>query len=192
MPILLTLIIIIALMYILLLFPIIVTADLSTEPKIFIKFLFFTIPLEPRKSKTKRQGKSGKKSKVEKSKKKKPKQAISHYIEKYGDAVKTILAAAGKLLKRVVIKRLDVSVTVGGEDAAQIAVEYGAVCAVAYPIISMIDSNITVKESNISIKPDFNAKTQNGELYIDLRIKALHVSAVALGLIKRLIKFFVK
>lgn len=196
MPLILSIIGIALFCYILLLCPVVITADLNREPEFFLKFLFFKFRLYPRVKKEKKSKKQkGQKNKAETERKKqnksKPK-GISYYIDKYGDIIKSVISAAKKLLAHISIGRLDVSVTVGGEDAATVAVEYGAVCAVVYPICSMIESNVDVKESSISIKPDFDAKTSSGTLYVDVRIKAFHVLATVFGLTYRLIKFLSK
>ena len=176
--------------YLLLTLPIIVTADLGGEPEVFLKWLCFKFRLYPKKPKTKKgkRGKSAKTSSKTDAKKKSRNKSISHYVDKYGDLLKAVLKSVGNLLKHLKINCLEVSVVVGDEDAAKVAVEYGAVCAVLYPVLGLLDSAIDIKQSEISIKPDYNSKTSNGRLYADVRIRVFHVLAAALNFIKYLYK----
>lgn len=176
--------------YLLLLLPIVVTADLGGEPEVFLKWLCFKFRLYPKKPKTKKgkRGKPAKNSSKTDAKKKSRNKSISHYVDKYGDLLKAVLKSVGNLLKHLKINRLEVSVVVGDEDAAKVAVEYGAVCAVLYPVLGLLDSAIDIKQSEISIKPDYNSKTSNGRLYADVRIRVFHVLAAALNFVKYLNK----
>lgn len=193
MPFILSIVGIALLIYILLLCPVAITADLNREPEFILKYLFFKFRLYPTKKKEKKKTKKSDaqdhKEKDAKPKKKEKPKGVSYYIEKYGDAVKSVISSLGKLLRHLKINRFELSVTVGGEDAATIAIEYGAVCAVAYPIVSLLESNVEIKERSVSINTDFDAKTSNGALFADLRIKAFHVLAAVFGLASKIIKF---
>ncbi len=188
MPIILIIVGILLLVYLLLLCPLVITADLSGEPELFLKFLFLKFRVYPMKKKEKKKKEQDAKPKDKKKSKTKP-HGISYYIDKYGELIKSLLNSAGKLLKHIRLSRLDVSITVAHEDAANTAVEYGAACAVVYPIVSILESNVEVKESSISIKPDFDAKTSSGTLYADIRIRVFHVFAALFRLASQLIKF---
>ncbi len=186
---------VLAAIYVLLLFPIRITANLCREPEFIVRYLFFKFRIIPGKEKQKKEKRKKKKPQTDnEAKKPKPKKhhGISYYADKYGDIIKAILKASGKLLKRMVIKQLSVNIVVGDEDAATTAIEYGAVCAVVYPIVSMVESGLTVKERKINIITDFDAKTSSGELYVDMHIRVLQVIAVAAGFLKQLIKFNLK
>lgn len=190
MPIVLLILGILLCIYLLLLLPIVVTADLDGEPEVFVKWLCFKFQLYPKKQKKKKPKKNKSVKDVQKAdvKKKNNNKSISHYVDKYGDLLKAVLKSVGNLLKHLKINRLEVSVVVGDEDAAKVAVEYGAVCAVLYPVLGLLDSAIDIKQSEISINPDYNSKTSKGRFYADVRIRAFHVLAATLNFIKYLYK----
>lgn len=182
--------------YLLLLLPIVVTADLGSEPAVFLKYLCFKFRLypKPQKQKKEKPEKKGQQKQQQKShrKKKTERKSISHYVDKYGDLVKSALKLLGKLTKHLTVNRLEVSVTVGDEDAAKVAVEYGAVCAALYPTLGLLDSVLEIKQSEINITPDYDSKTSKGTFYADVRIRAFHVVAALFGLASSLIKYLNK
>ena len=180
--------------YILMLFPVRITANLCQEPEFVVRYLFLRFKIHPKKAKKVKQPKKEKSQASLKDDKAKPKKhhGVSYYVNKYGDLLKAVLKAAGKLLKSLVIKRLAVNIVVGSDDAAQTAVEYGAVCAVVYPVVSMIESSLMVKRTEINVNADFDATSARGELYVDMRIRVLRVLVIAAGLLKQLVKYVLK
>ena len=58
----------------------------------------------------------------------------------------------------LVIGRLFLSVQVAGEDAAETAVTYGRVCALAYPAVNTLVQVARCKSYEVHIFPDFNEK----------------------------------
>lgn len=95
------------------------------------------------------------------------KKLFSLLKEKYGflGAVKSVFgflenvfAHIKKLLKHIKICRVKVKLVVAGEDAAQTAVEYGAVCSAAYPVLAMLDSCAGIGIKNIDIRSDFTSQ----------------------------------
>ena len=191
MPVVLIIIGVLVCAYLLLLLPLIVTADIGDEPTVFLKYLCFKFrlyPNKPKKQKAKKKDQPNAPAKYDKKKKTQSK-SISHYIDKYGDLVKSTFKAIGKLANHLKVNRMEIYVTVGDEDAAKVAIEYGAVCATLYPVLGFLDSKLDIKQSEVSIKPDYDSKTSKGSFYADVRIRAFHVLGAVFGLISGLIKY---
>lgn len=68
-----------------------------------------------------------------------------------------------KTFKGIIIRRLDLLMDIGSEDAAQTAINYGRMCAVVLPALSIILSGVRRYHRKIHLRPDFD----------DPRIKAL-------------------
>jgi len=64
--------------------------------------------------------------------------------------------AFGKIFKSTFVQRFDFNAKIGGDDAAEIAVNYGKWCAVLYPLLAMVLASTRRYRKNIEILPDFN------------------------------------
>ena len=73
---------------------------------------------------------------------KKPSPSISETLRILGN----VFTEAKAILNRIRIKRLNLNIKCTGEDAAQSAIKYGAVCAVAYPVLGLIHSNFKISK----------------------------------------------
>lgn len=93
------------------------------------------------------------------------------------------------LLKKTVIKKLNLHITVAGEDAAKTAIEYGSVCAVLYPVVAFLETIITVKKDDIKIECDYENKTPKIYLFINLKIRIITLLILVLKLLPTIKKF---
>lgn len=137
----------------------------------FVKIKFAGIKvfrIEPSKDETEKTdtGDTVSDKKAENTAVKESKRIFLKLKEKYGfsGAVKTVLGFIGdvlahikSLLRHIKIKRVEFSLTVAAEDAAQTAIEYGSVCGVAYPVFAMLESCAEIGFKNINIRSDFNS-----------------------------------
>lgn len=121
-----------------------------------IKYMFLTFGIKNRK---KGQAKQVKKVKA----KKENKQPVKFTFEQlrgfidiferfYDDAKKVLL----KVKKKARIDSLAINLTVGGEDAANVAITYGEACAVIFPAVSALEMLVKVKKKRVFINADFN------------------------------------
>ncbi len=72
---------------------------------------------------------------------------------------KALVGIAKGALRRVahsvVIGRLQLCMTVGGERADQIADRYGQMCSAVYPLVTALSAVIRVRKSQVRVQPDF-------------------------------------
>ncbi len=142
-------------------------------------YLFLTHVLSPPDEKKQKK----KRTKKEKSSKEKDKKSsFSHKIKSEGirgfiDDIKDIVKGAWRMivcvLRRAVIKRLRLRLTVAGEDAADTAVIYGYANAAIYPIISAFLENVrSYKELDVEISPVFSEGAEpDFEFAAELKLK---------------------
>ncbi len=117
-----------------------------------LKFLFFRKRFLPSEKKEE------KKPKADKPKgDKKPKEAFFDTLERFGG----LLSAGGTLGKLALSLHradLDLNVTVGGEDAAGIAVGTGRMQAYLHSAVAVLANLVRINKAKISVCPDYNSK----------------------------------
>lgn len=181
---------------ILLIIPVTLSAETGEKSNITVKYLFFTIrPGKGSKKKKKKQTKGQKTKKKSASegksqkKKKKKKQKISAIINEYKEIATKLLTLGIKLLKRIVIKQLNVNITVCEEDAAETAVEYGLVCGVLYPALSITENIFTLKEKNIELKADYNGTGSAMDITVKAYLRPMFALTTLVGAAVAYFKF---
>lgn len=166
---LLALLVLLILIIVLLNISVTLKAHYDDEKNVFqfrVHYLFFTYVITPEEEKKKK--KSRKKDKT--SDEKKDKTTVSQRIKDRGirgflEDMKTIVSSVWTLivaiLKRAVLQKFTLRLTVVGEDAADTAVIYGYANAVVYPIVSALIENVDrYNELDVDIRPDFSEEAQ--------------------------------
>ena len=131
---------------------------LGEELYLDLKFLFFKKRLLPREQKEQ------KKQKTDKPKgEKKPKEAFFDTLQRFGGLL-SAGGALGKLALSLHRAELDFKVTVGGEDAAEIAVGAGKMQAYLHAAAAALANLVEVKKRKICVTPDYNSKKSRYDL----------------------------
>ena len=95
------------------------------------------------------------------------------------------------IIRKTVIKKLNLNVTVAGEDAAQTAITYGSVCSLLYPAVAFLKGITTVKKDNISLLCDFEKASPEINFFLDGKISYIYLLVAAfkiLPVIKKIVK----
>lgn len=138
--------------------------------------------------------KKGKKKKVKKQtpKTKQPKKATEKkpsLIKKYGiewllNLIKKVAELAVSALQdffsHILIKKLSLSISVAGDDAADTAIKYGKYCAVVYPAVGTIVRVVKCKGYGVDINPNFSEKAET-EINFDFVARVFVFRLVALA-----------
>lgn len=137
------------------------------------------VPAKPKKEKKK------KKAKKQTQKTKQPKKATEKkpsLIKKYGiewllNLIKKVAELAVSALQdffsHILVKKLSLSISVVGDDAADTAIKYGKYCAVVYPAVGTIVRVVKCKGYGVDINPNFSKK-QKQKLTLTLPQEFLH------------------
>ncbi|MCL2486740.1 MAG: hypothetical protein FWE86_03985, partial [Oscillospiraceae bacterium] len=160
-------------LFLLLLVPAAVTAKYSDDFALTVHYLFIPLRILPRKKKEKpepeppaKKKKPAKKPKKKaakepaaKKKKKKPglfdERGLGGALSLLGRIAKLAGGAFAKVLRGVRVTRFDLYISVGGEDAAETAINYGRICAAVYPAAGLIASQTGKFRRDIIIRADF-------------------------------------
>lgn len=97
----------------------------------------------------------------------------------------------GRLLKAVTVKRLKLHMRVPGEEAADIATNYGKVCSAFFPLYGMLCTVVKVKKQDVCIDPDF--LQQGGGVLVDLycRISLWRVTAALIAVLWEILCLYI-
>lgn len=121
--------------------------------------------------------------------------------QKYGffGAVKKLLALLREmlshikvLLRHIKIKKAEIDINVSGGDAAQTAIEYGAICSAAYPLFGFLEACRVVKFKRINIKSDFDGGEPLFEFSTEVSIALVFLIISAIKIYKEYKKFITK
>lgn len=81
-------------------------------------------------------------------------------------------------LRHIKFEKVKFFINVASTDAAKTAIEYGVVCGVVYPVLTMLDSAGNIKYKKIDIKSDFGSENSdfNFSFLVKLRVFYLLVT----------------
>lgn len=98
-----------------------------------------------------------------------------------------------KLFKRVVFSHLSLDATVGGEDAAKAAVNYGAANILLSTALNLIDVFFTLKApDDLHIGVDFYKEKTDVSVYCEIRLPLIAAVAFAFSLLGRVIWHYLR
>lgn len=83
--------------------------------------------------------------------------------------IKAVLKRLKGVLRHLYFKKLRVDIKVASGDAADTAIQYGAVCAAVYPVLSFIDTSSNVQMKQIDVSADF--KSESSEMAFSVIVK---------------------
>ena len=87
------------------------------------------------------------------------------------DLFKALFPPLGKLLKKIRMTRLEAYILVGGEDAAQIATDYGKICAVFYGSYAALQNLMKIKARRVDISCDFLLPKTREDISFTLKLR---------------------
>lgn len=178
---------IIASIFLLLLIPVNLYIDYNEEKtKVWLRYLFVKFYLAPQKEKKKKDKKPKKKKKTEKkpeTKKKEEKKKESPFSSLFNadnaiDILKSVITIirdfSGHIRTHIQIKKLVISITTGGNDAADVAMNFGYICNVVYPLLGTLSGIVSVRNiPDVNISADFDSKKSKSKLYTVISLRPI-------------------
>ncbi len=192
---------IIAVILILLMFPLKIWLDYGEETKLRAGYMFLKFTLYPEKpKKPKKKKPEKKKPEEEKPKEKKPgmvkqlldKHGVSGIIDILKEAAAIVTDVLKKLGRHLYITRLNIRICVAGEDAADTAIKYGYVCSAVYLPVSVLREHSVVKKHSIDISAGFLAEKTAAELELTAKIRLLFLIPAMLSALFKAVKLLLK
>ena len=162
---------------VLLLVPIRLRASFHGELLVRIRYLFIVKQLVPEKNKKKPKKAQKVQKKAKKKAEKKEEPSFGQMLKEDGVSAtltyyKKLVSLAGtivkKLLRVLVVDKLEVQLRIATDDPADTAVDYGKACAVVYPAQALLESIVKVKKRTVQLAPDFTR--EKGEAAFDVQV----------------------
>lgn len=172
--------------FLLLLMPVKLKASYNEDFRCSLKIGFIRIQLYPQKPKKKKKKKKQKKADEEQKGEKKKETLIKEKgISWLFDLIKKIADLAVGALKdffrHIIVKKLMLSVSIAGDDAADTAVKYGYCCSAVYPAFGIIVGAVKCKSYGVDISPNFEEKAKSAvNMELEAKIKILWLLALVL------------
>lgn len=187
---------VVAVLALLLFWPVSATIDFDKTFRLYIRLLGIKLPLagyeKQRKAKKEKSETKQKKAKEEKKKKDiviRLKKRFKHdgtaaTLKVIIGAAKNILSSLGRMISKISVRDLRLSLDVASDDAALTAVEYGAVCGVVYPFLDMLTTCADFKAKKIDIRADFQKNVSSLAFHLTLKIKIITLLITAWAIYK--------
>lgn len=133
---------------------------------------------EKAEEKTEEKGEKKDKKKDKKQDKKKNKNKIS--LDLIISIIKKASPHVKRIFKKIRFYNIIIDITVGGDDAAKVAINYGAHCSAVYSIVAFLQNTVTFKAKKIDVKGNFNLEKTDyyASGTVKLRLSTLLHSAI--------------
>ena len=99
---------------------------------------------------------------------------------------------AKKLFAHLTVKKFDLLVVVGGEDAAETAFQYGKLCGAVYPAVSTLLSACKCRRYGVTIVPDFDARETQAVFSARVKIRLIFLLWYGIGALWAFIRRLVR
>lgn len=119
----------------------------------------------------------------------KDKHGFSGAVKSVMSFLLTCLTHIKKLLRHIKVKDIRLNITVGTEDAAKTAVEYGAVCTAVYPVLSLLDTCRNINFKKIAVKSDFTHESADFDFSLTVTMQIFFVLIAAFKILGEYKKF---
>ncbi len=166
---------ILAVIGLLLLMPVKLKVKYHEELKCILQIAFVKYTAYPQKPKKKKQ-KTAKNTEKKPEQQKKAKKSKGKGISWLLNVIKRVANLANGALKdffgHIIVKKLLLSVSVAGSDAADTAIKYGNCCSVVYPAISTLIGTVKCRSYGVDIAPNFEENAKS-ELEFELEAKTI-------------------
>lgn len=190
-----------ALFGLLLLSPVRFSASFQEDWNVVAWYLFFRFQLAPEKPKKKKRRAKNEPQAPKQEKEPEKSSKLRDIIKERGvkgflsfllQIAKASAGGAKKIIRHLVIRRCSLTVTVGGEDAAENAMEYGYLCAAVYPAAGAVIANVKCKRHDIKVLCDYQKSETSVDFSGIFSIKLVFVLAAAATALIRFFKAEIK
>lgn len=176
------------LLFLILILPVMLDLSFDGELRLAVKYAGITVfntqkQKKPKKHREKQQKEDSGNTKSKKKdsflKKKYKELGLSGAAKYFSEIIKLLFDSVGKLLKKLKFDRFYLELDVASDNAADTAVEYGAVCSAVYPVAALLESTLNFDFKYIAVRADF--EHTSSELKISFRVTTRVIYAVIIA-----------
>lgn len=168
----------------LLLMPVKLKASYNENFRCSLKIGFVKIQLFPPKPKKKKKSeKVDEKTKPEEKKKESlvKEKGISRLLDMIKKIADLAVGALKDFFRHIIVKKLMLSISIAGDDAADTAVKYGYCCSAVYPAFGIIVGAVRCKSYGVDISPNFEENAKSAvNMELEAKIKIFWLLALVL------------
>lgn len=174
------------LLVMILIFPIHLNIEYSKELKVKIKVFLFSFEVNNAKNHhSSSNRKSVKKNKFLKLLNFFKKQGWEKSFKFIGDIIKECKEISTYVLKKINIKCIKSKIIVGADDAALVAIRYGQVSSLVYPLYNFILESAKPKKYDLNVLPNFTGdNNMKVLLYLDCSFNLFKIIAILFTILK--------
>lgn len=170
--------------FLLLLTPVKLKASYNEDFRCVLKIGFVKFSLYPPKPKKKKKPKKAdEEQKSEETKKESliKEKGISWLFDLIKKIADLAVGALKDFFRHIIVKKLLLSISIAGSDAADTAVKYGYCCSAVYPAFGIIVGAVKCKKYGVDISPNFEEKAKSAvNMEFEARIKILWLLALVI------------
>ena len=170
--------------FLLLLTPVKLKATYNEDFRCVLKIGFVKFSLYPPKPKKKKKPKKAdEEQKSEETKKESliKEKGISWLFDLIKKIADLAVGALKDFFRHIIVKKLLLSISIAGSDAADTAVKYGYCCSAVYPAFGIIVGAVKCKKYGVDISPNFEEKAKSAvNMELEARIKILWLLALVI------------
>lgn len=107
-------------------------------------------------------------------------------------ALKQLFSRIAGLIKKGVFKKFDLAIIVADSDAADAALRFGQVCAVAFPMLHFLENSMNIRNENVDIRCDYELEETQVSFDGQLNYRPWHFACFLMGLVVNYIKRSIK
>lgn len=175
--------------------PVSVEAEFEEEFSARVRYLFVSYRIYPRPEKPEK-----KKRKKAPPPEKKPsklrellrKRGVSGFLELALEFSRIALGGAKKLLSHTVVDRLLLDLSVGGDDAAAVALNYGRACGAVSTALGALLSAAKCRKPHVEVAPDFLGGKSAVHFRVRLKIRLCFLVFSALSALFGFVRLYLK
>ena len=145
----------------------------------FVKFSLY--PPKPKKKKKPKKADEEQKSEETKKESLIKEKGISWLFDLIKKIADLAVGALKDFFRHIIVKKLLLSISIAGSDAADTAVKYGYCCSAVYPAFGIIVGAVKCKKYGVDISPNFEEKAKSAvNMELEARIKILWLLALVI------------
>lgn len=109
--------------------------------------------------------------------------SLSGTLHFLGEVAALAGKTAGRLLRSVTVRRLDLQLRIATGDAATTAQRYGQVCGVLYPALAVIERWVRIRRRHLRVEPNFLLEESAVRFDIRLHLSLWRLLGAAIALL---------
>jgi hypothetical protein len=173
-------------------FNIVIQLRIENEVFVFIRYIFLKYRIYPKSVKELPKDERPPKKPTAQKKKEKVKVKYKETFETLFDIINSSKEWLKKLFRKIAIDNLLIEITIGGDDPAEIACEYGKTNAYVYSIMGVLQNILNIKGHKIDIKFDYDKKETTFKVFCDFKIRLITLAIIIIAITLKYFKMTMK